>query len=313
MSIGERRVFTGAPSAAGYETIVPKDDPVRQIGRANLIKRAKGSTPPKLPIRAQAVDTSKVLPRIEGRLKNGEKRVYAASTGVGEWPLDSLVRLEVQRMIGVWEHSELPSVEGLMGHVIDLDYYCQSNRVTIKSYTDPPGLIVEVNGEEVWRWFENPDWRPSGKAAIAESIRRDGEFIAAADLRPGDECVEGEHGEVIVIRADEEGDPIDYKHCHRCGCDISCEPPWEPICDECYAIATAENEYGVDAVMNAINYHGEAWADHVAEYVGTLVQKDGESNLEFIVRAGILTDDDPVIEDDEDEVIEPDDDEIEWE
>lgn len=46
----------------------------------------------------------------------------------------------------------------------------------------------------------------------------------------------------------------DRSQCWRCHVPITCDEPWEPICDECYAIVT-----GHDTVF--IIPAGSSWAE----------------------------------------------------
>lgn len=93
-----------------------------------------------------------VMPRLQSRLAAGhENPVRVSSGGEDEWPVDLPVRIDVHRVYGTFEHDIAGPATGLMGHIVDLDFYPQHCRIEVKVYRAPLALAVLVNGDEVFR------------------------------------------------------------------------------------------------------------------------------------------------------------------
>lgn len=168
------------------------------------------SHPPKVPTKTQRVKTDHINRQLQSRLAGGtENPVRVSSGGQDEWPTDCPVRIDVLRVLGVWNHDEAGPSEGLMGHIIDMDFYTKQTRLEIKMYRDPNAIAVNVNGDEVFRWVEKQGDLPSGPHAIREAINaKDSAWVDQVNLQPGDEVLEDDDGTPIIVRAalDEEED-----------------------------------------------------------------------------------------------------------
>lgn len=170
----------------------------------NAKKRDPQSHPPKVPTRTAKMNTDNVLPRLQSRLKGGtENPVRVSSGGEGEWPIECPVRIDVHAVIGIFEHDAAGPAEGLMGHIIDMDFYTKSQRVKIKMYRDPNALAIVVNDEEIYRWVENGDDLPVKFSEIINDMNSKAEkWVDQVQLQPGDEVLEGPLGEPVIIRAE---------------------------------------------------------------------------------------------------------------
>lgn len=148
-----------------------------------------------------------VMKGVNGRLRNGERNVPLPSGGEGDFPLDCPVRIEVDRVMGTFSHPTAGEAEGLMGHVINMDFYSKGVgagiKVDIKLYRDPNAMQIEVDGDVVFRWRLHEDDLPTGiKAQIAEQVRLDAAVVEQADLEPGDVIEEDEDGALLVVEDD---------------------------------------------------------------------------------------------------------------
>lgn len=178
-----------------YRTKVDPSDPERRIAetwKADAMARRRDphSHPPTKPERMDKVKIDNVMPRLQARLAAGhENPVRVSSGGEDEWPVDLPVRIDVHRVLGKFKHDLAGPALGLMGHVIDFDFYSQSTRIVIKSFLYPLGIAVFVNEEEVYRRIEDdgrerlediPDselpgmWERSDFTGGADSIEEDG-------------------------------------------------------------------------------------------------------------------------------------------
>lgn len=195
-----------------YRSKVEIDDYERVIAgvwKAELMarKRDPQSHPPTSPTRTIVKDTSKVMPRLNARLKGGhENPVRVSSGGEGEWPIECPVRIDVHMVMGRFGHDSLPTTEGLMGHIIDMDFYTKGQRVQIKLVRDPNSMAIVVNEEEIYRWVEDDADVPQRFFEVVEKMNHEG--LAWADqvnLQPGDEVIDEGNG-LRIVRA-EDGEP----------------------------------------------------------------------------------------------------------
>ena len=173
-------------------------------------KRDPQSHPPTSPTRTIRKDISKVVPRLQARLKGGhENPVRVSSGGEGEWPAECPVRIDVHMVMGLFNHDAAGPAEGLMGHIIDMDFYTKQSRVLIKMYRDPNALAIIVNDEEVYRWVENNDDLPVKFFSVIEDMNSKAEkWVDQVQLQPGDEVLEDEYGQPVIVRAEQDDDPI---------------------------------------------------------------------------------------------------------
>jgi hypothetical protein len=192
-----------------YVTKVASDAYERQIakhweGEIMARKRDPRSHPPKQPTKVKKLPSEKINRRLQGRLAAGhENPVRVSSGGQDEFPIVCPVVIDVHRVDGLWEHETAGNAVGLMGHIIDLDFYTKESRVMIKMYRDPNALSIEVNGEEVYRWIEDGDTIPIKHFDIlAQQSERANRWIEQVDLKPGDEVIEGDDGQPVIIRVD---------------------------------------------------------------------------------------------------------------
>lgn len=191
-----------------YESKVPLDDYVRVIAKhwsGEVMARRKDphSHPPTKPISTQRVETDHINRQLQARLAGGhENPVRVSSGGKDEWPTDCPVRIDVLRVLGRFEHDLAGPAIGLMGHIIDMDFYVAKARVEIKLYRDPLAIKISVNGDEIWRQIEDPDSRPSSPSSIRAAINDiDGSWVDQVKLQPGDEVTEGPLGVPVITRA----------------------------------------------------------------------------------------------------------------
>jgi hypothetical protein len=198
-----------------YRTKVDTDDPERRTAgqwRGDIMakKRDPQSHPPTSPTRTIRKDISKVVPRLQARLKGGhENPVRVSSGGEGEWPAECPVRIDVHMVMGLFNHDAAGPAEGLMGHIIDMDFYTKQSRVLIKMYRDPNALAIIVNDEEVYRWVENNDDLPVKFFSVIEDMNSKAEkWVDQVQLQPGDEVLEDEYGQPVIVRAEQDDDPI---------------------------------------------------------------------------------------------------------
>lgn len=192
-----------------YDTKVASDAYERQIakhweGEIMARKRDPRSHPPKQPTKVTKLPGEKINRRLQGRLAAGhENPVRVSSGGQDEFPIVCPVVIDVHRVDGLWKHETAGDAIGLMGHIIDLDFYTKESRVLIKMYRDPNAMTIEVNGEEVYRWIEDGDSIPVKHFEILRQMSERGQrWIEQVDLQPGDEVIEGDDGEPVIIRVD---------------------------------------------------------------------------------------------------------------
>lgn len=124
--------------------------------------------------------------------------------GEGELPFDLPVTIEVARVMGDFPGKPELGVgpaRGLLGWIVEYQAWTLSTTVRIKLYRDPKGLVVEVDGEEVYRQLRPRE--TSVKEANEVRYRVESRFIDAADLQSGDEVIEEEDGTVSIKRAEE--------------------------------------------------------------------------------------------------------------
>jgi len=146
------------------------------------------------------------MPRLQGRLAGGrENPVRVSSGGKGEWPAELPVRIDVAMVLGEWKHDVAGPSEGLMGHIIDMDFYTKQSRVKIKLYRDPNAISILVNDEEVYRWMENSaDLPVKFFEVVSDMNAKAAKWVDQVDLQPGDEVIQD--GDEIIIIRDEEDD-----------------------------------------------------------------------------------------------------------
>jgi hypothetical protein len=119
------------------------------------------------------------------------------------------VKIDVYMILGTFKHDELRDAEGLMGHVVDMDFYTKQTRLQIKLYRDPNAIAVEANGEEIYRWIENGDDLPTKFSAVKEDLLRvGGAWVDQVDLRPGDEVIQ-DGDKLVIIREDGTTESVD--------------------------------------------------------------------------------------------------------
>lgn len=132
------------------------------------------------------------------------------SGGLGDWPTDCPVRIQVERVMGTFRHETAGDATGLLGHIISQDFYTHGVgaglQVVTKLYRDPKAMVIEVDGVEVYRWIQNRDDLPSRlREQIIEEMRVGAVWAEMVDLQPGDEVLPGEvDGTYTIIRYDEE-------------------------------------------------------------------------------------------------------------
>lgn len=175
-------------------------------------RRDPHSHPPQKSTRIDPLPSDKINRDLQTRLGNGkENPVRVSSGGQDEFPIVCPVRIDVARVMGVFEHDTAGSALGLMGHIIDLDFYTKQSRVKMKMYRDPNALTIEVNDEEVYRWIENPDDLPIKLPEVIEKMSQEAhDWIDQVNLQPGDEVIEKD-GELVIIRVDGTTEPVDQK------------------------------------------------------------------------------------------------------
>lgn len=165
--------------------------------------------------KTQRLDTSKVLPGTQERMdKLGVDHIRVQGGGEGEMPPDLPMLMYIDRVWGTFSHDAAGPATGLLGHILDLDFYTMGvgsgTRVMIKLYRDPVAMVVEINGEEVHRFILDPEALPSKATGMIAEMGRVGEsFVEQNDIQPGDYCDEDENGLTVITRAEE------HKHDRR--------------------------------------------------------------------------------------------------
>jgi hypothetical protein len=169
------------------------------------------TTKKKLAAKRVAVSLDKVGKRTSVRMQPDGKGGWEVNPdkvglphGEGELPYDLLAIIEVERVLGVVHHPKLPPVNGLFGHIVSLDYWSLHHKVVIKSFRDPGGIEVLVDGKRVFLAMEDEDERhtfPGSREASDRQMARDSAMAEFLELEEGDEVLDGDDGEIIVKRA----------------------------------------------------------------------------------------------------------------
>lgn len=156
-------------------------------------------------LKSKKVDTSKVIERANAVLTRDEKWKLS-SGGEGEMPTDLPITIEVERVMRPLEGHNPPMVvrTAVAGHVLRLNLYSVKRMLTVKLFRDPLGFQVLLDGEQMHLEFANPADMPHKVHEVIEEFRRlGGEFVDQVDLQPGDEVIEGDDGELVIVRANE--------------------------------------------------------------------------------------------------------------
>lgn len=217
-----------------YETKVDHGDLDRRIAAtwtADVMARRRdpNSHPPTVSNVITEINTDNVNKQLQVRLAAGhENPVHVSSGGQDEWPVVCPVRIDVSRVFGRYEHDTAGPAQGMMGHIIDMDFYTKQSRVKIKMYSDPNALAIEVNDEEVYRWIEdNTDVVIKLPEFLERQSQEMGSWIEQVELQPGDEVVDGADGELTIIRTElqkeETDDALRY---------FGADPDDDPIIEE---------------------------------------------------------------------------------
>lgn len=186
------------------------------MAKAKIVKRVRpAGSPPKghkVTVRRQKVDTSQIGKPID-RIKNGQVNPNRVGLGHGhhEIPYDMPVDVELFRVMGdAFTNHKGEAIDGLLGHVFECKWWTKGAKgervtVTMKSFQEPNGIVVEVNGKQVFKWVQNNEDLPTHfNTFLAEAREVGSRFIAANNLQPGDEVIEGADGVIDIIRADDE-------------------------------------------------------------------------------------------------------------
>lgn len=123
------------------------------------------------------------------------------SKGEGELPYDLPVNIDVTRVMGTVDHPAAGRAEGLLGHIIDIECFTKHRSVQIKLAVDPNSMAVLVDGEEVYRWIQNRDDLPTGRAIFTAQREADERWVDALDLQGGDVVTHADDGIIKVQRA----------------------------------------------------------------------------------------------------------------
>lgn len=134
------------------------------------------------------VDMSKLGERVAERRSPNK---VGLPHGYQELPYDLPVMMEVERVMA--EVGDPPAM-GLIGWILEVGCYLHGHHnVWVKFYRDPVALVVEVNGDEVFKWVQHPDDKPAKLRQVIDKMSEDGgNFVAANDIEPGDEVLEGD-------------------------------------------------------------------------------------------------------------------------
>lgn len=138
--------------------------------------------------KTQKVDTSKLGERVAERRHPNRSGL---PHGNQELPYDLPVNIEVERVLASIGD---PPAMGLIGWIVELGCFVHGGKnVWIKLYRDPVALVIEVDGEEVWRWVQNPDDQPVKFRQIIDKLSEEGnDFVEANDILDGDEVLDGD-------------------------------------------------------------------------------------------------------------------------
>jgi len=144
----------------------------------------------KVPTRTKAVDLDEMQNMINYQRQGALPKKYSVL------PADFNCHMTLERVIGQFGAE---NVEGMIGHIMSFEFITQRQKLTIKSFRDPQGIQVLLDGEVVLTSMVD-DTYPGPREANARRAEADAGFVAANDIEPGDVVDEGPMGEVIIIR-----------------------------------------------------------------------------------------------------------------
>lgn len=180
-------------------------------------KRPAGQPVPghQITIKKQKLDTSEIgitSPRL-----TRQRQVHPNKVGLGHdpkrLPYDLAADVEIVRVMAdaFTDYKGKPST-GLLGHIMQVHWWTKSAprkdggvKVTMKSYNNPNGLTIEVDGKEVFKWVQdNADLPTKFTSFLEDEMYVGAAFIKANELKPGDEVVDLGDGTIDIVRAEDE-------------------------------------------------------------------------------------------------------------
>lgn len=168
----------------------------------------------KTPTKILPADTSLVGKDLSEQLdKTGKARPKVIGVP-GGMPMDLPIYLTVDRVMYDTENhnpARRSYSRGVLGHILTLDLFTKRSTVVLKMFNDPNAFTIEVDGEEIHRWVQNPDDLPTKLPELLAMMNAmDGRWAEMANLQPGDFVDEDEDGIPVVTRAEdiEDDDPI---------------------------------------------------------------------------------------------------------